>query len=99
VVGGSTSPVVRIAVAPVVRVEPGAGALAGTVAPSRAGARAVLQRYDREHFAWLTVARGRVDAGSHVAIALPADRRGRFRVVVRGDHGWADGASQSVVLG
>ncbi len=97
--GGAASPLVRVAVAPRVAARPGAGRIAAEASPSRAGARALLQRYVRERFAWQTVARGVVDARSHVSLPLPADRRGRFRVVVRGGDGWADGASQAVVLG
>ena len=97
VVEGRSSPLVRVAVAPRVHVQPAAGALAGAVTPARPGAHAVLQRYDRERFAWVTVAHGAVDGRSHVAIPLPADRAGHFRVVVRGTNGWADGISETVV--
>ena len=96
VVGGRASPLVRVAVAPRVHVQPGEGALVAAVAPSRAGATAVLQRYDRERFAWVTLGRGVVDRSSHVALPLPKDRTGHFRLVVRGSHGWADGVSQTV---
>ena len=97
VVGDAVSPLLRIAVAPSVRVQLGTGSLVGTVKPSRAGARAALQRYDRERFAWVTLARTRVDARSQVAVPLPADRAGHFRLVVRGDDGWADGFSRAVL--
>ena len=98
VVGGRSSPLVRVAVAPRVRVQAGAGALVAFVRPARPAARAVLQRYDREHFAWRTLSRGVVDRSSHVAIPLPTDRHGHFRMVVRGSAGWADGVSQTVVF-
>jgi plastocyanin len=97
-VGGIASPTVHVAVAPLVAVQPGAGRLVAEVRPARAGARAVLQRYVLERFAWRTVGRAVVDRNSHVSLPLPADRAGRFRVVVRGDGGWADGASTAVVL-
>jgi plastocyanin len=97
-VGGIASQLVRIEVAPNVVARPDAGTLVAAAAPSRAGARAVLQTYDRELFAWRTVARGVVGPDSHVTIPLPADHRGRFRIVVRGGDGWADGSSQAVVL-
>ena len=45
----------------------------------------------------MTVARGEVHGGAHVAIPLPPDRTGHFRVVVRGADGWADGISETVV--
>jgi plastocyanin len=96
-VGGISSQRVLIAVAPLVRVHSAGGALAAAVKPSRAGARAVLQRYDRERFAWRTVARGVVDGRSRVAMRLPRGNAGHFRIVVRGGSGWADGASAGVV--
>ena len=67
--------------------------------PARPGARAVLQRYVREHFAWRTVSRGRLDSSSRVSFHLPSARVARYRVVVRGGHGWADGASGNIVRG
>ncbi len=97
-VGNLASPLVRIEVAPKVAVQPSAGSLVAVAVPSRAGVHAVLQAYDREHFAWRTVARGVVRSDSHVSIPLPAERRGRFRIVVRGGEGWADGASPAVVV-
>jgi hypothetical protein len=72
-------------------------ALSARAVPSRAGARAVLQQYVREKFAWRTVSRGHLDGSSRVSLALPSGRIGRYRIVVRGGHGWADGASGAVV--
>lgn len=97
-VGGVASPVVRVEVAPRVVAQPGVGNLVAAAVPSRVGAHAALQAYDREHFAWRTVARRVVGPGSHVVIPLPAERHGRFRIVVRGGDGWVDGFSQAVVL-
>jgi len=97
-VGGASSPLVRVEVAPKVIAHPVAGNLVAAVVPSRAGAHSALQAYDLEHFAWRTVARGVVRPDSRVTIPLPAERRGRFRIVVRGADGWADGFSQAVVL-
>jgi plastocyanin len=97
VVGGRASPLVRVAVAPRLTVGYAGGSISGSVAPSRPNARLVLQRYDREHFSWTTVARGRVSGGTRVAMTLPASTPGRFRIVVRGGDGWADGVSGSVV--
>jgi plastocyanin len=94
-----SSTAVLVRVAPIVRARLGPDAVTAKVIPSRAGARAVLQRYDREHFAWRTVGRGRVDRASRVSLELPARRGGRFRIVVRGGRGWADGASAEVVRG
>jgi hypothetical protein len=92
-----TSTSIRVAVAPHVKVHLHDGVLSTTARPSRVGAAAVLQKYDREKFAWRTVLRGRVDSASRVSLRLPPGRVGRFRVVVRGSHGWADGHSQAVV--
>jgi len=92
-----TSTPVRIRVAPRVTARLRDGALVALVSPPRAGARAVLQQYDRERFAWRAISHGRVDSASHVSLPLPAGKRGRYRLVVRGGHGWADGASQAVV--
>src|SRR5262249_40199920 len=97
VVGGVSSTRVRSSVAHLVRVRLSSGVLVASVSPSRAGARAVLQRYDRERFAWDTMARGVVDGQSRVAMGLPASSTGHFRIVVRGGAGWADGASAAVV--
>ena len=66
--------------------------------PARPGARAVLQSYDREHFAWRGVARGSLDARSSVRFPIPGGVD-RVRVLVVGGKGWADAASRVVVLG
>jgi len=93
----ASSAPVRIVVAPRVTVRLRGSTVSGRVVPSRAGSRAALQVYDREHFSWRTVGRGRVDASSRVSVPLPTGHGGRYRLVVRGGHGWADGASQAVV--
>lgn len=98
-VGRAASAVVPVPVAPRVTARVGRGrAVLGQARPARAGAVAVLQVYDRERFDWLTVVRGRVDASSRFALALPAVARGRYRVLVRGGGGWAAGASAPIVL-
>jgi plastocyanin len=94
---GASSPHVHIAVAPHVRVTRSGGSLTAVATPARDGSAAVLQRYDREHFTWRTVVRGRLDGGSRVSFAQPASA-GRYRVVVRGGRGWADGASAALVV-
>jgi plastocyanin len=96
-VAGRSSRLVTVAVAPLVRVHVADRVVTAAVRPARAGARAVLQRYDRERFAWRTIARGVVDGRSRAAIRLPAGNAGHFRVVVRGGSGWADGASAGIV--
>jgi len=57
----------------------------------------VLQTYDRDHFVWRTIARGRLDGRSRVRFALPPGLD-RVRVVVKGTKGWADGTSRSILL-
>jgi plastocyanin len=94
---GVASPVVHVAVAPKVRARRSAAAVRASVDPARPNVRAVLQRYERELFAWRTIARGRLSAASRATFALP-ERAGRFRVVVRGSGGWADGASGAIVV-
>ncbi len=96
-VGGAASPPVRVQVAPRVTVSVRDRMLVGGVRPSRRGARVALQRYDAERFAWITVGRSRVDGASRIRLALPPAAAGHFRVVVRGDGRWADGASTGVV--
>ena len=97
VAGALVSPVVRVHVRPTVHASTAGGRLRATVRPARPGATAVLQAYDREHFAWKTVARGTLDRGSRVTLRVPAGA-GRARVLVVGTRGWADGVSQPVVV-
>ena len=97
VAGRATSPVVRVELVPRVRLAVSARSLLVTAEPVRSGARAVLQVYDRERFAWRTVARGRLDARSRARFRIPGKGAGRFRAVVRGGGGWADAASPAIV--
>jgi plastocyanin len=94
---GASSPHIHVAVAPKVGIRRGGEGVVSRTTPARPGARAAFQRYDRGHFTWRTIARDRLDRASRVSFALP-DRLGRYRVVVRGDHGWADGVSGTVVV-
>ena len=67
--------------------------------PSRAGSRVALQVYDREAFAWVTAARGRLDARSRATIEFDAAApRSHVRAVVLGRGGWSDGASRPLVV-
>jgi len=93
---GRASPSVHVAVEPKVHIRRKGRSVGGTASPARPGARSALQVYVRERFIWRTLARGRLDARSHVAFRLPA-HHGRYRIVVRGGQGWADGASGPVV--
>lgn len=97
VAGGLVSPAIEVLVRPTVRVAAAGGRVHATVKPGRPGAVALLQAYDREHFAWKTVAHGSLDRASRVALRVPADVA-RARLLVVGGRGWADGVSQPVVL-
>jgi len=97
VAGGLVSPAVAVQVRPAVHVSAARGRVRATVRPGRPGATALLQAYDREHFAWTTVARGTLDRASRVSLRVP-DGVGRARVLVVGSHGWADGISLPIVL-
>ncbi len=98
VTGTLVSPVVRVLVRPLVRVAKVGDTVRARTDPARPGARAVLQSYDREHFAWRSVARGSLDARSSVRFPIPGGVD-RVRVLVVGGKGWADAASRVVVLG
>jgi plastocyanin len=91
------SPVVRVQVRPAVHASAARGRVRATVSPGRPGATAELQAYDRERFAWKTVARGTLDRASRVTLRVP-NGVGRARVLVVGSRGWADGVSQPIVL-
>jgi plastocyanin len=94
---GLASPAVHVAVAPKVRARRSGRLVRASASPARPGARAVLQSYVRERFAWRTIARGRLDRASRTSFRLPSGA-GRFRVLVRGTKGWADGASTAIVV-
>jgi plastocyanin len=96
-VGRLGSTPVRIFVAPRVKTHVSGRVVTAATRPARPGAHAVLQRYVREKFAWRTIAKGRLDASSHVSFTLPDTHVGRYRVVVRGTRGWADAASGNIV--
>ena len=71
-VGKLSSTPVRVFVAPHVKAHASGGVVTAVARPARPGARAVLQRYVREHFAWRTVSRGRLDSSSRVSFRLPS---------------------------
>jgi plastocyanin len=98
VAGKGRSPLVRVRVVPEVTVSRAGSRLRVTAAPARPGARIALQEYVRDYFAWRTVARARLGRSSRASIPIPPGRPARLRVVVRGQRGWADGASPAIVL-
>ena len=97
VTGSLVSPAVRVQVKPVVRVARAGRTLHARALPARPGATAVLETYDRDHFAWRGIARGKLDGRSRVDFSLP-DGLDRVRVLVVGTKGWADGVSRTVRL-
>ena len=96
--GNAASAIVLVRVEPRVAAERVGGGIAVRAVPSRAGSRVAVQTYDREHFAWVTVARGRLDARSQVAIPYRSTVREHLRAVVLGRGGWSDGASRPLVV-
>lgn len=96
--GSATSPAVRVRVAPRVTIARRPSGIAVLAAPSRAGSRVLLQTYDRERFAFVTVALGRLDAGSRATIAYSPSALQHVRAVVVGRDGWSDGVSRPLVV-
>jgi hypothetical protein len=74
------------------------GAIVVSATPARPSSRVAVQVYDRELFTFVTVARGRLDAGSRVVIPFRAEERVHVRAVVRGRDGWSDGFSPVLVV-
>lgn len=98
VAGGTASRVVRISVAPKVSVEVEGSRLRISTDPARAGARVVLQTYDRERFTFRNGAAGALDATGGGQLPLPATPGAHVRVLVRGGGGWSNGASRVLLL-
>ncbi len=96
--GSASSPRVRVDVAPRVRIESRASGIVVAAVPARPGSRVALQAYDREHFTFVTVARGRLDVSSRTTIAYTPEAQEHVRVVVRGSEGWSDGISRVLLV-
>jgi plastocyanin len=96
--GSATSPPVRVRVTPRVTIERRPTGIAVHALPARPGSRVALQSYDRESFAWVTVARGRLDVRSRTTVAYEPTQRVHVRAVVLGREGWDDGTSRPLVL-
>ena len=94
----ASSPVVRVRVTPHVSIARRGAAIAVSARPARAGSRVAIQVYERERFAFVTVARGRLDASSRASIGYVPERRAHVRAVVRGSQGWSDGFSRPLVV-
>ena len=94
--GAALSPLVRVRVSPRVSVERRQTGIAVHALPARPGAPVALQRYHRELFTFVTVARGRLDSSSRAVVAYRPGRKELLRVVVRGTRGWSDGVSRAL---
>jgi hypothetical protein len=58
-----------------------------------------VQAYERELFAFVTVARGRLGASSSAVIPYAPRDPTYVRAVVLGRGGWSDGVSRPIVAG
>ena len=96
--GAASSPLVRVAVAPLVRIERRGNEMLVSAFPARPGSRVVLQEYDRERFGFVTVTRARLDASSRATIPYMPAARAHVRAVVRGRQGWSDGVSRPILV-
>ena len=96
--GTASSPVVRVRVSPRVSIAARGQGVVVAALPSRPGSRVLVQRYDRDTFAFVTLVRGRLDARSRAAIRYTAASAEHVRAVVVGKDGWSDGISRPIVL-
>ena len=96
--GSAASPVVHVGVSPRVTVDRRGARVVVEARPARPGSRVALQVYDREHFTFVTVARGRLDSSSRTVIPYAPTAVEHVRAVVRGRDGWSDGASRALVV-
>lgn len=98
--GDLHSPVVTVSVSAAVRLavvgtERGALVLLGEAVPGQAGARVVLERYARELFSWVPVARGRLGDDSRARFRFTPHRRVQIRVrMLDGVGGFGPGVSR-----
>ena len=97
VAAGLSSPAVRVQLKPILRTTLTGRTLRVSASPPRPGAPVVLQRYDRERFAWRDLTRGTLDAQSRATFRIPAGVP-LVRAAVRGAKGWADTATPAISL-
>jgi plastocyanin len=95
--GAAKSPLVRVLVAPRVSLASRGTKFVVRAVPARPGAPVALQRYDRELFTFVTVARARLDTRSRAVVPYRRAGREHLRAVVLGTRGWSDGASRPIV--
>jgi plastocyanin len=97
VAAGLSSPAVRVQLKPILRTTLTGRTLRVSASPPRPGAPVVLQRYDRERFAWRDLTHGTLDARSRATFRIPMGVA-LVRTVVRGAKGWADVATPAISL-
>jgi plastocyanin len=97
--GRARSPLVRVRVAPRVRIQRRPAGIVVSALPARPGSRVALQAYERELFAFVTVARGRLGASSNTLIPYAPRGPTYVRAVVLGRAGWSDGVSRPLLAG
>jgi plastocyanin len=97
--GRAQSPLVRVRVAPRVQIRRHAAGIVVRALPARPGSRVAVQAYERELFAFVTVARGRLGASSSAVIPYAPRDPTYVRAVVLGRGGWSDGVSRPIVAG
>jgi plastocyanin len=95
--GTALSPLLRVRVSPRVTIAWGQARVAVRALPARPSAPFTLQRYDRELFAFVTIAGGRLDTSSRAVVEYRPKGKEHVRVVVRGTHGWSNGISRPLV--
>jgi hypothetical protein len=96
--GKASSPIVAVQVTPRVAIERRTTSIAVRAVPARPGSRVVLQEYDREHFSFVTVVRGRLDSSSRARIEYAPRGAQHVRVIVKGKDGWSDGVSRAIIV-
>ncbi len=96
--GDAASPPVRVAVKPNVAIQLSEARVLVSTAPRRPMSRVELQAYDRERFAWVTIAKARLGSDSRAQLPLAVAAPAHLRIVVRGRDGWSDGMSRTVVI-
>lgn len=97
VAAGLSSPAVRVQLKPILRTTLAGRTLRVSASPARPAAPVVLQRYDRERFAWRDLARGTLDTRSSATFRIPSGVA-LVRAVVRGSKGWVDAATPAISL-
>jgi hypothetical protein len=73
--------------------------LRAAAAPSQAGAAVLLERYARELFRWVPVARSRLDRGSRATFAVSPRHRAHYRIsILKGVRGFGPSTSRTIVV-